>query len=787
MDIRNFFGKRKKSTSSSAAKSRSASSATASSSQKKARAPEAPALSSSRKNNAASSSTSGGSDTENNSGAAVVALSNKSSAKSDENDSDTTMEGSEPPPVTKKFKAAEMTASLDREEEEQAKQEEKLSSPRRTSPRRTSPRRKHKAPRLSSPPSPVVSGKKLRRRKVVIDSEEDEEDEELERLPASKAVFKSKHSVGSKSTPIRQRKSANRAGNDPASEGRNSNAGKNNGKKTSRAAVKDCDEDEDEDDGGGDDDFQPSEEEEDEREVALAHDEKKPRKRRAAALPEQRAASPKKKAAVERKSTVDIATSAPKYHPPSKLLATHVPFLSSSLVIASPLPKLPDNDPNFDLDLLTPHCLEGLTFVFSGILSTNVAATAATSAEILHSSPNRRDYYTNRKVDCSNSDCELSRDTAVDMIKCLGGRVTSAVSGKTDYLIVGSVLEDGRPVEEGSKCKKCVGLWEGWRDKWRSEYGDDSNCIEKGKNKKVGKSSKDRDPNSLVEIVCGIYEFYGLMVHLSEWKKSTLSESQRLELEERQQPKRKAVSVSSPAARNPYSGSATSAANSSATQAAANPYVKKSTPSNPYVKREVANPYAKKLPSSNPYTKPSPSVSNPYATKASNATTAPSSSQSNGIHQASGQQLGLNSLWADRYAPRTSRQILGNSDAVNKLRKWLNDWENVFNNPQRQVRSLSGPGGPWKAALLSGPPGIGESSFYFCDLRRAGAHEQGGVDLYVHLLAYVKVRGRKLLQISRPQEFIHSHNFNTKWEQGHRGKALNIHFVSNSHAHREHP
>ena len=48
----------------------------------------------------------------------------------------------------------------------------------------------------------------------------------------------------------------------------------------------------------------------------------------------------------------------------------------------------------------------------------------------------------------------IDRDRAIDLAVAAGGKVTSAVSGKTTYLVVGSVLEDGRAVEEGSKYKK---------------------------------------------------------------------------------------------------------------------------------------------------------------------------------------------------------------------------------------------------------------------------------------------------------------------------------------------
>jgi BRCT domain type II-containing protein len=46
----------------------------------------------------------------------------------------------------------------------------------------------------------------------------------------------------------------------------------------------------------------------------------------------------------------------------------------------------------------------------------------------------------------------LGREETEDLIKQYGGRVAGAVSGKTTYLLVGTVLEDGRDV----KTSKCV-------------------------------------------------------------------------------------------------------------------------------------------------------------------------------------------------------------------------------------------------------------------------------------------------------------------------------------------
>lgn len=45
----------------------------------------------------------------------------------------------------------------------------------------------------------------------------------------------------------------------------------------------------------------------------------------------------------------------------------------------------------------------------------------------------------------------ISKDTLKEFVVDLGARVTSAVSGKTSYLIVGFILEDDRKVEAGSK------------------------------------------------------------------------------------------------------------------------------------------------------------------------------------------------------------------------------------------------------------------------------------------------------------------------------------------------
>ena len=57
-----------------------------------------------------------------------------------------------------------------------------------------------------------------------------------------------------------------------------------------------------------------------------------------------------------------------------------------------------------------PQCLAGLTIVVSGIFN------------------------------------EITRDKLENMIALYGGRCTGSISGKTDYLVTGYKLEDGREV-----------------------------------------------------------------------------------------------------------------------------------------------------------------------------------------------------------------------------------------------------------------------------------------------------------------------------------------------------
>lgn len=67
-------------------------------------------------------------------------------------------------------------------------------------------------------------------------------------------------------------------------------------------------------------------------------------------------------------------------------------------------------------------CLEGLTIVLSGMFES------------------------------------ISRDKLEEFMREKGARVTGSVSGKTDMLVIGYKLEDGRNVQQGSKYNKAMKL-----------------------------------------------------------------------------------------------------------------------------------------------------------------------------------------------------------------------------------------------------------------------------------------------------------------------------------------
>ena len=135
---------------------------------------------------------------------------------------------------------------------------------------------------------------------------------------------------------------------------------------------------------------------------------------------------------------------------------------------------------------------------------------------------------------------------------------------------------------------------------------------------------------------------------------------------------------------------------------------------NPYAKT-LNNPYAKKAFSSTSVTAVAATAANvnPYTKIVTTTSTSTPGNKTDGKPRAKIKSLqnrtDMNQLWVDRYKPTSSREILGNEAAVRQLQRWLQSWESVFNKESKVGKAYSGPQGPWKAALLSGPPGIGST------------------------------------------------------------------------------
>jgi replication factor C subunit 1 len=449
--------------------------------------------------------------------------------------------------------------------------------------------------------------KKMKKTKMVIGTEESktkkrkpkvEEQEETEISPQT--FFASSNSSNSQKAPSPQKKAKTAAV--PAIKQRS--------KAQKRCRIEDSDDDEDFK-------LEPLTADDDDDEALILEDERTtttPKKNTASAT-NSRASSSRSRSSSSPKKKIMKSTKTPS--PPKKKSkaaaspkAAKIPILEPSLELDS-----------FDSDLTqVPEFMQGLTFVFTGVL------------------PN------------------LHRDDAQDLLKTLGARVTSAVSGKTSFLVCGPELEDGRDYTSGSKYR----------------------------------GATERN----IPIILGEKKLYGLchLYHERAKNEKGITTTSPPPPTAKSSPTAAATAVSTPAA-NPYTKKTTT------TPLALNPYAKKATPpvANPYLKKAVSNPYAKKAAgaTTNPYAE----AANPYANNSSKKKTYTKEPASKNRE---------NQLWVDRHAPQETHEILGNKENVNKLRNWLNSWERQFNNPKAVGKTFSNPKGPLKAALLSGPPGIGK-------------------------------------------------------------------------------
>ena len=75
-------------------------------------------------------------------------------------------------------------------------------------------------------------------------------------------------------------------------------------------------------------------------------------------------------------------------------------------------------------------------------------------------------------------------------------------------------------------------------------------------------------------------------------------------------------------------------------------------------------------------------------------------------------------MWTDLYKPQSLVDLVGNEGTINQLFEWLKDWNDVHINGNKKVLKANRFSRNWqdiprinaKAAMVSGPPGIGKTS-----------------------------------------------------------------------------
>jgi replication factor C subunit 1 len=65
-------------------------------------------------------------------------------------------------------------------------------------------------------------------------------------------------------------------------------------------------------------------------------------------------------------------------------------------------------------------------------------------------------YFDDKKIAVTGLFQQMNRESMEEYIKERGGKISSSITGKTDFLVIGYTLEDGRDVTEGSKYRTAI-------------------------------------------------------------------------------------------------------------------------------------------------------------------------------------------------------------------------------------------------------------------------------------------------------------------------------------------
>ena len=270
----------------------------------------------------------------------------------------------------------------------------------------------------------------------------------------------------------------------------------------------------------------------------------------------------------------------------------------------------------------------------------------------------------------------ITREKLEQFIKKNGGRLQSGVSAKTDYLIVGKILDDNREVTAGAKYQKAISFGK----KIMTEKEFELFCRQRFRNPDflLGRQ-RTKDPTE------ESFNYY------ANAEKDKGDELEGVDDISEILAKRDAKAIEKPkktsiAACNPESSDST---NSTKLHSAGSLFGSKFAQS------------PKKVPTPQPIASPKPA----------------SSALSNFNSQ----------LWVDKYAPSCQNDLAGNRTVIDNFEKWLRDWNDVIlKGMKKPLPAAKGRGDIPKinarTCLISGPPGIGKSSTARIIAKKLGFH-----------------------------------------------------------------